>query len=394
MRRTEVLQGLRAMKFEEIYGRWRQRRLSQAEAAEILGMSERTFRRWRERYDADGLEGLLDRRLGKASARRVPVDQVQQVLSLYRERYDGFTAQHFYDKLGRHHGFRLSYSWTKLRLQAAGLITKAPRRSAHRKKRPRRPLAGMLLHQDGSPHRWIPALDQELDLIVTMDDATSAIYSAFLVEEEGTQSSFRGLAELIAAHGLPCALYTDRGSHYFHTPKAGEKVAKDQLTQVGRALAQLGIEHIAAYSPEARGRSERAFGTLQDRLPKELALAGITTVAAANRFIRETYLPEHNAAFAVAPEQPQSAFVADAARAHRDILCVQEERVVGNDNTVRYHNLSLQIPPSPIRPHFVKLRVRVHDYPDGTLAIFHGPRCLARYRADGSPLDHDQPLAA
>jgi len=199
---------------------------------------------------------------------------------------------------------------------------------------------------------------------------------------------------VIAKHGLPCALYTDRGSHYFHTPKAGQKVAKDQPTQVGRALAQLGIEHIAAYSPEARGRSERAFGTLQDRLVKELALAGITTVEAANRFIRDVYLPEHNTCFALAPEQPESAFVADRAGAHRDILCVQEERVVGNDNTVRYRGRSLQIPPSPLRPHFVKLRVRAHDYPDGTLAIFHGPRCLARYRADGSPLDDASPLAA
>ena len=394
MRRTEVLQGLRRMKFEEIYGRWRQRRLSQAEAAEILGMNERTFRRWRERYDAEGLEGLLDRRLGKASAKRVPVDQIDQVLSLYRERYRGFTAKHFHDKLRQHHGFTLSYAWTKLRLQDAGLVAKAPRRSAHRKKRPRRPLRGMMLHQDGSSHRWLPALDQELDLIVTMDDATSEIYSAFLVEEEGTMSSFLALGEVIAAHGLPCALYTDRASHYFVTPKAGAKVAKDQPTQVGRALAQLGIEHIPAYAPEARGRSERAFGTLQDRLPKEFQLAGITTVAAANRFLRETYLPEHNARFAVAPEHPETAFVADVAGAHRDILCVQEERVVGNDNTVRYRGLSLQIPPSPLRPHFVKVRVRVHDYPDGTFAMFHGPRCLARYRADGSPLDHDQPLAA
>jgi transposase len=394
MRRTEVLQGLRRMKFEEIYGRWRPRRLSQAEAAEILGMSERTFRRWRDRYDADGREGLLDRRLGKVSTRRVPVDQVDQVLSLYRERYGGFTAQHFHDKLRQHHDFHWGYSWTKLRLQAAGLIKKAPRRGAHRKKRPRRPLAGMLLHQDGSPHRWLPALDQELDLIVTLDDATAEIYSAFLVEEEGTMSSFRALAAVIAEHGLPCALYTDRASHYFLTPKAGEKVAKDQPTQVGRALAQLGIEHIPAYSPEARGRSERAFGTLQDRLPKELALAAITTVEAANRFLEEVYLPEHNARFAVAPEHPETAFVADLAGAHRDILCVQEERVVGNDNCVRYRSLSLQIPPSPLRRHFVKVRVRVHDYPDGTLAIFHGPRCLARYRADGSPLDHDQPRAA
>jgi transposase len=394
MRRTEVLQGLRRMKFEDVYGRWQQRRLSQAEAAEILGMSERTFRRWRDRYQTEGLEGLLDRRLGKASARRVPVDQVDAVLTLYRERYGGFTAKHFHDKLRQHHGFALGYTWTKLRLQGSGLVAKAPRRSAHRKKRPRRPLSGMLLHQDGSRHGWLPALDQDLDLIVTMDDATSEIYSAFLVDEEGTMSTFQALAEVIAAQGLPCALYTDRASHYFVTPKAGEKVATDQLTQVGRALAQLGIEHIPAYSPEARGRSERAFGTLQDRLPKELQLAGITTLEAANRFLREVYLPEHNARFAVAPEQPETAFVADRAGAHRDLLCVQEERVVGNDNTVRYRGLSLQIPPSPIRPHFVKARVRVHDYPDGTLAIFHGPRRLARYRADGTLLGADRMLAA
>jgi transposase len=394
MRPTVVLQGLREMRFEDVYGRWRQRRLSQAQAAEILGMSERTFRRWRDRYEDDGAAGLLDRRLGKASSRQVPVDQVEQVLTLYRERYRGFTAQHFHDKLCQHHGFRLGYTWTKLRLQAAGLIARAPRRGVHRKKRPRRPLRGMLLHQDGSPHRWLPALEAELALIVTLDDATSAIYSAFLVEEEGTMSSFRALAEVITDHGLPCALYTDRASHYFHTPKAGAKVARDQLTQVGRALAQLGIEHIPAYSPEARGRSERAFGTLQDRLPKELALAGITTLAAANRFLREVYLPEHNARFAIAPEQPETAFVADRAGAHRDILCVHEERVVGNDNTVRYHGLVLQIPPGPLRPHFVKARVRVHDYPDGTLAVFHGPRCLARYRADGTLLDSDQMLAA
>jgi len=356
MRRTEVLQGLRRMKFEAIYGRWQQRQLSQAEAAEILGMSERTFRRWRDRYQDDGTAGLLDRRLGKASARRVPVDQVEPMLTLYRERYGGFTAQHFHDKLRQHHGFRLGYTWTKLRLQAAGLIRKAPRRSAHRKKRPRRPLAGMLLHQDGSPHRWLPALEQELDLVVTPggvgDDATSAIYSAFLVEEEGTMSSFRALAEVIAAHGLPCALYSDRASHYFHTPKAGEKVAKDQLAQVGRALAQLGIEHIPAYSPEARGRSERAFGTLQDRLPKELALAGITTLEAANQFLKEVYLPEHNARFAVAPEQPETAFVADAAGPSRHSL-----RAGGARGRQRQHRaLSRSLLADPAKPRAAALR--------------------------------------
>ncbi len=199
---------------------------------------------------------------------------------------------------------------------------------------------------------------------------------------------------MIAEHGLFCALYTDRGGHYFHTPTAGEAVDRDHLTQVGRALAQLGIEHIPAYSPEARGRSERLFGTLQDRLPKELRLAGIADIDAANRFLAELYLPAHNVRFAVKPEQPGSAFVADAASAWRDILCVQEDRVVGNDNTVRYRRLVLQLPQSPLRPHFVKARVRVHEYPDGTLAVFHGPRCLARYDHQGGFIDHVQSLAA
>jgi hypothetical protein len=250
----------------------------------------------------------------------------------------------------------------------------------------------MRLVQDGSTHAWL-AGRPPLDLIVTLDDATSEIYSAFLVDEEGTSSTFRALGEVIEAHGLPCALYTDRASHYFFTPKAGERVARDQPTQVGRALAQLGIGHIAAYSPEARGRSERAFGTLQDRLPKELQQAGITTPEAADRYLREVYLPEHNARFAVAPEHAGTAFVADHAGVHREVLCVQEERVVGNDNCVRYRNLALQIPPSRLRAHFVRARVRVHDYPDGTLAVFHGPRCLARYDRAGRPLD-DHLLAA
>ena len=229
--------------------------------------------------------------------------------------------------------------------------------------------------------------------MVTLDDATSAIYSAFLVAEEGTQSSLRAIAEVIAAHGLFCELYTDRGSHYFHTPKAGEPVSKTVRTQVGRALAQLGIRHIAAYSPEARGRSERAFRTLQDRLPKEMALAGIATLEAANRWIRQSYLPAYNAAFAVAPEQAGSAFVADRTGAAREILCLQEERRVGNDNTVKWRRLTLQIPPNPLRPHFVRAVVRVHEYPDGRLAVFHGPHRLAEYDAEGRPHD-DAKLAA
>jgi transposase len=371
------------MKFEAVRARWQRRELNQMEAAEILGVTERTFRRWHERYEEDGLEGLLDRRLGKPSPRRVPEAWEDRIEQLYQERYADFSARHFWEHLVKDHHFPFSYSWAKSFLHRRQLIALKPRKGRHRQRRPRRPMIGMMLHQDGSRHRWLGEQQASQDLIVTMDDADNRIYSAFLVEEEGTMSSLQALREVIAEHGLFCALYTDRGSHYFETPEAGGKVSKERPTQVGRALAQLGIEHIAAYSPEARGRSERMFATLQDRLPKELRLAGISTIAAANRFIAQVYLPAHNARFAIQPEAAGSAFVADRAGAWRDILCVQEERVVGNDNTVRFDGLHLQLPPSPLRAHFVRAKVRVHRYPDDTLAVFHGPRCLARYGHDG-----------
>ena len=380
-------------KFESVLDRVRARALSQVEAAGILGMSERTFRRWRDRFEAGGLEGLFDRRLDKASERRAPVDEIAWMVEQYRTRHVGWTVKHFHDHLKAHHGFSWGYTWAKTQLHAAGLVRKARRRGVHRRKRARRPMVGMMVHQDGSTHAWLDG-HGALDLIVTLDDATSEIHSAFLVEEEGTASSFQGLLEVIAAKGLPCSLYTDRGSHYFHTAEAGAKVDKDNPTQVGRALAQLGIEPIAAYSPEARGRSERAFGTLQGRLPQELRVAGVTTMEQANRYLAKVYLAAHNARFAVAAEQPGSAFVADRAGAWRAILCVHETRTVGNDNCVRYRGLSLQIPEHAHRHHFVKVKVRVHDYPDGTLAVFHGPRCLARHDQEGKPIDDDAKRAA
>jgi len=271
-------------------------------------------------------------------------------------------------------------------LHTSGLVQPAKKRAAHRRKRPRRPLPGLMVHQDGSRHLWLPALDRQVDLIVTMDDATSEVYSAFLVEEEGTASTFRALHEVIGMRGLFCALYTDRGSHYFHTPKAGAKVAKEQPTQVGRALAQLGIQHIAAYSPEARGRSERMFATLQDRLPKELADAGIATIEAANHFIAQTYLPAHNRRFMVEATEPGSAFLPWTGADLDEILCHQENRVVGNDNTVVFGNRRLQIEPSPLRAHFVKATVQVRLYRDATIALFYGPRCIGRYAADDKPV--------
>jgi len=391
--RADLLRELRKMRFLEVYERCRAERLSYAEAAETLGVSERTFRRMRGRYEAEGEDGLADRRVGKPSPHRIGAGEVARVVALYRERYADWTVKHFHERAQSGHGLMASYGWTKSVLQAAGLVRPAVKRSAHRKKRPRRPMVGMMLHQDGSRHLWLPALGRQIDLIVTMDDATSEIYSGFFVDEEGTASSFRGLHDVIRRHGLFCALYTDRGSHYFHTPKAGEPVDRTKLTQVGRALAQLGIRHIAAYSPEARGRSERMFETLQDRLVKELADAGITTIAAADRFLNEVYLPAHNRRFAVAAAEPASAFVPWTRRDLTEILCHQEERIVGNDNTVIFGKLRLQIEPSPLRPHFVRASVQVRRYADNTVAIFYGPRCIGRYRPDGTPIEA-QPKAA
>ena len=322
MRRREAREAVRMARFLNLLHRLESAELNQEEAAELLGASERTFRRWTRRYEEEGEAGLLDRRLGKASGRRVPADRAEEVERLYRERYQGFTVKHFHEHL--------------------------------------------------------------IDLIVTMDDATGAIYSAYLFEEEGTASTFRGLSEVFSQHGLPMSLYTDRGAHYFHTPKAGGEIDRSHPTQVGRALEQLGLEHIGAYSPQARGRSERAFKTLQDRLPKELKLAGITTMEAANAFIREVYLPEHNARFAVEPAGEGSAFTPISGVALDEILCVEEERQVGQDNCVSYRTLKLQIPDSPMRPHFVMARVKVHVYPDGSHAVFHGPRCIGRYDAKGA----------
>lgn len=373
------------MRFGEVYDRFSKGSLSCWEAADLLGMSERNFLRYRNRYEAEGAEGLYDRRVGRASARRFSVDVTTRVIELYATRYFDFNVKHFHEKLVTEHGFNLSYTWTKQVLQHAGLVTLARKRGAHRRKRPRKALPGMMLHQDGSQHYWVP--EEEWDLIVTMDDATSEIYAMSFVAEEGTLSSFAALHEVISTRGLFSSLYADRGSHYWTTKEASKGVDKDAPTQVKRALDQLGIELIPASCPEARGRSERMFETLQGRLPQELRLAGITTMEAANRYLRELFMPAHNAQFQVPAADPGSAFIPYVGRDLADILCIQEERVVSRDNCVAYKRLPLQIPPDKHRHHYVKARVRVHEYPDGTLAVFHGPRCLARYDAAGAPIE-------
>jgi transposase len=370
------------MRFEEAFGGWQARRLTQEEAARLLGVCERTFRRYIDRYEEAGLEGLIDKRLSQISQRRAPVDEVLRLVDQYRRRHDGWSAKHFYAWYRRDGGTR-SYTWVKSRLQEAKAMPKAERKGAHRKRRERSPLPGMLLHQDGSTHAWVSG--QMWDLIVTMDDATNEHYSMFFVEEEGTLSSFQGVRDVIAERGLFCALYTDRGSHYWHTQEAGGKVDKVNLTQFGAALQRLGIDLIPAYSPEARGRSERAFSTHQARLPKELALAGITDRDAANRYLAEVYRPAFNQEFSHPAREEGSAFVPYLGGPLEDSLCEQHERTVGKDNCVRFEGMVLQIPADRHRYHYVKAKVRVHRYADRRLALFHGPRRLATYSANGHP---------
>ena len=387
MRRTAMLWEVFVSRFEEALEQYERHRLTAEEAGELLGMSGRNFRRLCVCYEEDGIDGLRDRRIGKVSPRRAPARELERMHDLYRECYSDFTVKHFHEQLVRRHNYKLCYTVTRLSLQAAGLVPKAKRRGAHRKKRVRRPLPGMLLFQDASKHRWIAALGHDLDLVVTMDDATGAIYSAFLVEEEGTMSSFLGLAETIAAQGLFGSLYTDRGGHYFFTRKGESKVDKKELTQVGRALSQLGITHIPSYSPQGRGRMERVFGTLQKRLPQELRLAKIRTIAGANRYLKERFIADYNARFAVPAAEPGSAFMPYVGRPIEDVLCVQEDRVVGADNCVSYNRRSLQVPRQRHRQHYVRATVRVHEYPDRSLAIFDGPRCLVRFDPKGRGSD-------
>lgn len=377
---TEMLQEIRKMRFEEVYLGWSASRFTQEEAALILGVCDRTFRRYIDRYEEAGIEGLSDKRLTQASFRRAPVDEVMAVSDRYAKQYRGWNVKHFYSWYRRDGGGR-SYTWVKNTLQAKGLVLKSAKRGDHRIQRERAPLPGMMLHQDGSRHEWVPG--KKWDLIVTMDDATNEHYSMFFVEEEGTASSFQGIRDVIAQRGLFSSLYTDRGSHYWFTPEAGGKVSKTQLTQVGRAMKTLGIQMIAAYSPEARERSERAFQTHQDRLVKELALYGITDMDVANRYLAQKYLPAFNAEFMRPAPEEGSAFIPWKGENLDDILCEQNERTVSADNCVSFEGKKLQIPANRYRCHYVRVRVRIHRYMDGSLAIFHGPRKLADYDSQG-----------
>jgi len=379
------------MRFEEAYSDWQQDRLTQEEAALILGVSDRTFRRYIDRYEESGLEGIADKRLTQVSNRRAPVDEVMALVDLYSSHHLGWNVRHFHDWYSKQGGGR-SYTWVKNQLQQAKLIPKVKLKGVHRKRREASALPGMMIHQDGSTHEWVSG--QKWDLISTMDDATNEHYSMFFCDEEGTASSFQGVMETIVKRGLFSSFYSDRGSHYWYTPEAGGKVDKNNLTQFGRAMAHLGITMIAAYSPEARGRSERAFETHQGRLPQELALMGITTIEEANRYLSETYLPEFNRKFSHPAREEGSAFIPYIGPSLRDILCEQHGRTVQSNNCVRFENLELQISKNEYRCNYIRAKVKVHCYLDGTFAVFHGPRKLGTYDNKGQQIQNSVHKAA
>lgn len=374
----------RAMKIQEVILRAIAGELTWIRAAEIIGCSDRTMRRWKKRYEAHGYDGLLDRRAKRPSPRRVPLKDVEKVLMLYRERYDGFTPKHFHDKLVEVHKMNLSYSFVKQALQGAGLVAVRKRRGPHRLRREPRPRIGEMLHIDGSTHAWLPLASGERHTLITIvDDATSRILYSQLWDGETTHAILTALKTVVQTHGIPGALYNDRASWAFYTPAKGEKVSEEVLTDVGRALDKLGVEHIPSYSPQARGRSERVHRTLQDRLVNELKVEGICDIAGANLFIRERYIPDHNERFARAPKETESAFVSYGQTDLDSIFCLEEERRVNNANVVRYKTMSLQIPKQAHRSSCSTLKVKVRQRLDGSLAIIRGVKVLAEYTADG-----------
>ena len=375
----------RMMKVQDVLLKAMAKKISWLAAAEIIGVTPRTMRRWRERLEEHGYSGLADRRKGKASFRRVPLKTAEQVLKLYQEKYYDLNVRHFREKLRDEHGIDLSYTWIYQALLGAGLVQKRRKRAPHRRRRERRPLPGMLLHIDGSKHQWFND-DRWYDLIVILDDATSEIYYAQLVEEESTRTVMAGLREVIDTRGLFCALYSDRGSHFFVTVKEGERVDKHRLTQVGRAMKELGIQMIAAYSPQARGRSERSFGTWQGRLPQELRLAGIATLEEANRFLRERYIQEFNAKFSVPAAEKGTAFRRPSRTDLNWVFTVQTERVVAKDNTVAIGSRHWQIEKARFRHTLAGSTVTIHEHLDGTVSIRYGPHVVGRYTKEGEKL--------
>ncbi len=383
MRQYPAIAMERAMKVQEVFMRAMAKKISWMQAAEIMGVTDRTMRRWKHRHEKYGY--VLDQRYGRASEKKVAVETIENILGLYRDQYFDFSVRHFHEKLSSEHGIGLSYTWVKRALQAAGLVAKTRDRRVHRRKRPRRPLPGMLLHIDGSHHQWFQD-DRWYDLLVVLDDATSEVYYAQLVEDESTRTVLAALRDVVERRGLFCALYSDRASHFFLTPKGQQTVDPRAKTQVGRAMKELGIQMIPAYSPQARGRGERNFRTWQGRLPQELRTRQITTPDAANAFLRNVYIQQFNASFTTPAAQQGTAFVPAGVLNLDRIFSIHHERVVNADNTVRLANLLLQIQPTPWRSTLAGCRVLVVEQLDASLTIHYGPHVIGRYQPDGQPL--------
>jgi transposase len=380
----------RMMKVQDVLLKAMAKKITWWAAAEILGVSDRTMRRWRDRLEEHGYAGLADRRKGKPSPRRIPLATMEEMLRLYREKYYDLNMRHFHEKLRDKHEIEVSYTSVQNALQGAGLVAKRHKRGPHRRRRPRRPMPGMLLHIDGSEHQWLND-DRWHDLIVILDDATTEIYYAQLVQEESTRTVMAGLREVIETKGVFCALYSDRGSHFFVAEKKGETVHPYRLTQVGRAMKELGVHMIKAYSPQARGRSERSFGTWQGRLPQELRLAGIDTLAGANAFLREQYIAEFNRKFSVAAEQKGTAFRRTSRSDLNWIFTVQTERVVDKDNTVAIGSQVWQIEKTKFCSTLARSTVTIHEHLDQTVSIRYGPHVVGRYSRTGEPLIEAKP---
>lgn len=377
------------MKIQEVIMRAMAKKLKWYQAAQILGISCRQMRRMKERWEERGYDGLFDRRRGKPSPKRVPMARVQEVLRLYQEQYYDFNVKHFHEKLKSEHQIKLSYTWVKTALQTAGLIQREHRRTRHRKRREPRPLPGMMLHIDGSKHQWFDD-GCYYDLIVVLDDATNEVYYAQLVEEESTVTVLAALREVIEKQGLFCSLYCDRASHFFFTPKAGERVDK-HITQVSRAMAALNIRMIPGYSPEARGRSERNFRTWQGRLPQELRIRNLDSLAVANEFLRTSYIAFFNAQFAHEAKEAGTAFTTCQREDLELVFALHYERTVARDNTVEYGNRLLQIEKTKWRFSLAGCKVTIYQHADHTISIGYGPHIVGRYDDTGQPLPEPAP---
>jgi transposase len=391
----------RAMRFQEVILQATRGKMSWWQAAEVLGISPRTLRRWRRGYCRYGLKGLQDKRRVDRAPNGVPEPEIRRWTQLYEKRYRGYNVRHFYAVMKRKHGgCRWSYTAVRRALQLAGLVKKKHPRGRHFMRREPRPCRGELIHIDGSRHRWLTLQpDQWQCLIAVVDDASKHLLYAQLVDSESTATIMAALVAVIREHGIPQTVYSDRAGWATHTLRAGERVDRSRFTQVGRALQQLGVEHIMAYSPQARGRSERVNRTLQDRLVKELQTHRIRTIERANRFLRETFIPEYNREFGRTPALPESGFVALGAVDLEGIFCHLETRTVQRDNTVTLDGVSLQIARQPGRRTCVGLTVEARRYLDGTHTITWGSKLLGRYNAKGralsvEPIVHPAALAS